>query len=113
MTPLTRDTLLTALARHIGEGRGVRIGQLVYEASGQYSTPGAERRARQTIEQLRRAGHHICAHPATGYYLAETPEELDRTCQFLYARAMATLAQIAAMKRVALPDLRGQLRLPT
>jgi hypothetical protein len=35
------------------------------------------------------------------------------TCNFLYDRAMTSLRQIATMRRVSLPDLRGQLHLPT
>jgi hypothetical protein len=31
---------------------------------------------------------------------------------FLYHRAMTSLKQVAAMKRVSLPDFRGQLNLP-
>jgi hypothetical protein len=64
------------------------------------------------VEEARKAGERICATPEAGYYIAETDAELDRTCAFLYSRAMTSLSQIAAMKRVALPDLRGQLRLP-
>jgi hypothetical protein len=67
---------------------------------------------RKAIEELRREGHRICATPETGYFMAANDDELDRTCGFLYARAMTSLTQVAAMKRVALPDLRGQLRLP-
>jgi hypothetical protein len=44
--------------------------------------------------------------------LAATEEELNRTCLYLHDRAMTSLRQVAAMKRVSLPDLRGQLRLP-
>ena len=47
-----------------------------------------------------------------GCFLAETPEELNATCEFLYSRAMTSLTQVARMKRKALPDLRGQLGLP-
>ena len=104
--------VLQALAHHIGAANGIRGDLLVCEILG-YRNTAAERDLRQAVNDLRRDGHHICAHPTTGYYLAETAAELDGTCDFLYDRAMASLAQIAAMKRVALPDLRGQLKLPT
>ena len=77
------------------------------------SNAAAERSLRDAVVRLRLDGHHICAHPRDGYYLAETDRELDATCIFLYERAMTSLSQISAMKRVSLPDLRGQLRLPT
>ena len=70
-------------------------------------------RLRHVIEHLRREGHAICGHPSTGYYIAANEAELDRTCNYLYDRALCSLEQIARMKRVAMPDIRGQLRLPT
>jgi hypothetical protein len=54
----------------------------------------------------------VCGHPSTGYHLAGTAAELDRTCEFLFGRSMTSLKQVSAMKRVTLPDLRGQLGLP-
>jgi hypothetical protein len=114
---LTRERLLVVLAEHIGAERGVTIGRLVDEMVGQSlgraEHASAERNVRELVVQLRLAGHHVCSHPSTGYYMAATPEELDAACSFLYDRAMTSLSQVAAMKRVSLPDLRGQLHLPT
>jgi regulator of replication initiation timing len=111
---ITAHAVLAALRRHIGEERGITAERLVTEITGEPERdPAAERELRDAIVELRNEGYHVCAHPSTGYFLAATPEELDRTCLFLYERAMTTLVQIARMKRVSLPDLRGQLRLPT
>lgn len=110
---LTAEAVLAALSRHIGAARGIRARDLVVEIEGIFACAAHERELRHVIESLRREGHHICGTPSEGYYLAATDDELVRTCQFLYDRAMTTLSQIAAMRRVALPDLRGQLRLPT
>lgn len=114
---ITRDRVLDVLSRHIGAENAVHISELVREITRFLATPeqlpALERRTRTLIEQLRNAGAHICAHPRCGYYMAATPDELDATCEFLYSRAMASLKQIAAMKKVSLPDLRGQLHLPT
>lgn len=112
MTPLTRDTVLFALAMHRGEQNGVRARDLVVEICGETS-PGLERQLRHHIEQMRREGQHICGHPATGYFIAATVEELLRTVQYLHDRAMTSLTQAAAIQNVSLPDLRGQLRLPS
>ena len=119
--PFTRERLLTVLARHVGSARGVTIGRLVDEMAAvvgvrhldaaEHAT--AERNVRELVVQLRLAGYHVCSHPSTGYFMAATPEELDAACTFLYDRAMTSLSQVAAMKRVSLPDLRGQLHLPT
>ena len=113
MRELTPDRILEILSQHRGAEHGCTVTELVQSATQSIATPGLERRARSLIEQLRRDGHHVAAHPSRGYFMAQTAEELDATCSFLYARAMTTLAQVAAMKRVSLPDLRGQLRLRT
>lgn len=116
---LDPDRLLFHLRRHIGRKNGITARALVAEIQGQpdlFSRDQAEvteRDLRHAVQLLREKGHHVCAHPSNGYYLAESAEELDATCEFLYERAMASLKQIAAMKRVSAPDLRGQLKLPT
>lgn len=106
---LTPDAVLGAL--QIGECHGQTAEQIVLAITGSRNAAD-ERRLRQVIEALRTAGHRICAHPAHGYYLAANDQELDRACGFLLDRAMTTLRQVSAMKRVSLPDLRGQLGLP-
>lgn len=110
---ITRDAVLHALRDHIGQDNGISAHSLVLKISGLYARPADERCLRRVIEELRRDGHHICGHPSTGYFVAETDAELERTVQFLHDRAMTSLTQAAAMRRVSLPDLRGQLRLPT
>jgi hypothetical protein len=112
MTPIARDTVMFALALHVGESAGVSAADLVKEICGETS-PGLERHLRSEIEELRRAGEHICGHPSTGYYVAGNDAELMRTVKFLHDRAMTSLTQAAAMQRVSLPDLRGQLRILT
>jgi len=117
-TALTTEHLLAVMSRHIGAARGATISQLADEVvwpAGlrEQMRNSVERSLRDLVVQLRLAGHHICAHPSSGYYMAETPEELDATCTFLFDRAMTSLSQVAAMRRVSLPDLRGQLQLPT
>lgn len=106
---LTPDTVLAALP--VGEAHGLTASELVMDITHRHS-PREERRLRQIIEALRTHGHRICAHPAHGYYLAASDTELDQACEFLLGRAMTSLRQVSAMKRVSLPDLRGQLRLP-
>jgi len=109
---LTAEVVLGALAHHQGEANGIHARDLAAKICGLFARPADERRLRTVIEELRRDGHPICGTPETGYFHAATPEELDRTSEFLYRRAMTSLSQIAAMRRVGLPDLRGQLRLP-
>lgn len=109
---ITRDSALLALVAHNGRAHAIHAADLVAEITG--SRAGIEagkRRLRQVIEALRRDGHHVCGLPTSGYYMAMSEAELNLTCAYLYSRSMTTLAQVAAMKRVSLPDLRGQLRL--
>lgn len=117
MVELTRDSLLQLLRAHIGKARGISARALVEQLVPVDTTPGqrtgAERQLRDLVVELRLEGHHVCAHPSTGYFLAETPEELEETCAFLSSRSMSSLQQVSAMKRVSIPDLVGQLKLPT
>jgi len=112
---ITPAAVLAALAHHIGRNNGVTAARLAAEAAGLDSIQShyAERQLREIVVALRLEGHHVCATPEHGYFLAANAEELDATCLFLHERAMTTLKQIAAMKRISLPDLRGQLHLPT
>lgn len=110
---ITKAAVLLALERHIGADQGVSGNALSVEIAGLYATPATERHVRKVIEALRTEGHHVCGHPSTGYFIAANDEELLRTCEFLHHRAITSLRQVAAMQRVSLPDLRGQLRLRT
>lgn len=106
--------VLTELQRHIGRDNGIHVRELVQAITGQLVTSEAmERRVREVVTELRMAGEHVCGHPSTGYYMAATADELQATCSFLFSRSMTGLQQVAAMKRVSLPDLAGQLHLPT
>ena len=107
---LTPETVLECLRLRIGEQNGISARDLVVEIAHRESTAD-ERRLRQIIEKLRSEGHQVCAHPQTGYYLAASDSELQRTLDFLYRRAMTSMRQISAMNRVAIPELRGQLGL--
>lgn len=112
-TFISKPLVLAALARHIGEANGIHIGQLTREIVQGLSDKNHERHVRARIEELRHEGHHICATPKSGYFMAETEAELEATCGFLYDRAITSLRQVAAMKKVSLPDLAGQLHLKT
>lgn len=115
---MTTDRMLEVMSRHIGVAQGISIAELVTEMAhpariAPNDLASLERNARDVVVQLRMQGHHVCSHPTIGYFMAATPDELDAACAFLFERAMTSLSQVAAMKRVSLPDLRGQLHLPT
>ncbi len=109
---ITTDSLLSALAHHIGAEHAIHSDHLAVEITGSPDDLAHKmRRLRHAIVSLRREGHHICGHPRDGYYLASSTRELKMTCAYLYKRNITGFEQIAAMMNVSLPDLAGQLRL--
>lgn len=112
--PITESQVLTELAHHIGRDNGIHVRELVRRITGlQAPNEPMERKVRDIVQALRMEGHHVCAHPAHGYFMAATVDELNATCKYLHDRAMTSLSQVARMKNVSLPDLHGQLHLPT
>lgn len=109
---ITREEFLRVMQLHIGAENGASVRQIVQEIRlDLVPVPGAERQVRKIVEELRREGEHICAHPTRGYFMARTAKELEETCEYLTHRAMTTLTQVSGMKRVSVPDLVGQMRL--
>lgn len=70
------------------------------------------REIQEIIHRLR-VEHHIpiasAAGKPNGYYMPETPEEIEQFCHELRAKALGSLQAMAAVKRVGLPELLGQL----
>ncbi len=105
--------LLAVLTRHVGAANGLSARQLTFlvnQVAGQSLI--SERELRHLVTDLRSHGHHVCATPESGYHMAANEAELLITCRFLFDRGMTGLRQVAAMRRVSLPDLAGQLRIP-
>lgn len=108
------DVLLVVLRDHIGKNNGIKATDLVAEINRHIGAKVCnERDLRSVVERMREEGHHICAHPSSGYFIAANSNELDVTCEFLQSRALRSLKQIAAMRRVSMPTLFGQMNLPT
>ena len=107
---IERHELLTLMQHHIGIERATTVERLVKEFHDRFDRKCTARDLRAMVQELRMEGQHICAHPRCGYFMAATPSELDETCEFLRQRALSSLMQISAMKRVSLPDLVGQKR---
>lgn len=97
--------LINAMSHHQGAARGVSADRLAARLG--INT----RQLRKAIALAREEGLAICGRPSTGYYMPETPQELDAACAFLHARAMHSLRTLARMRRVSLPVLCGQLLL--
>lgn len=111
---ITPAQVLSELQRHIGKANGIHVRELTQRITGQLvNGEPQERKVRQVINDLRMDGAHICGHPSTGYFMAATPEELEETLQFLRSRSLTTLTLESRMRRVSMPDLLGQIHLPT
>lgn len=102
-----RHIVLAVLSRHIGAANGISMRGLEQQLDM------VPRSIRSHISNLREDGHAVCGTPADGYFIAETPEELQATCEFLRARAMHSLVLESKLRKIPLPDLLGQLHLQT
>lgn len=66
---------------------------------------------RHAVEALREDGIAIVGTPSTGYYIAQTADELNEGCAFLIKRSMGTLRLASRIKKISLPELLGQLQI--
>ncbi len=99
--------LLQAMTGHIGRDRGITAQRL----AGRLDVP--VRRVRQLVTEAREEGEAVCGTPRDGYYIAANDEELAETITFLKERAMCSLHIASRLSKIPLPDLLGQLKLPT
>lgn len=101
-----RHEVLNALARHHGQGNGIKARDLAKQLN--VST----RQLRREITSLRYGeGRPICGKPSTGYFMADTAAELEATFAFLHRRVVGTLRTMARMRNCSLPALLGQINL--
>lgn len=103
----TKAQLLAFLQGFKGRAHGVTAQAIAFNLGC------SERVVRQLITELREDGVAACGHPSTGYFIAETREEIEETCAFLRSRAMHSLVLEAKLRGMPLADLVGQLHLPT
>lgn len=89
----------------------------LYKAVFQRPAPHAindSRELRHLVTKMRRDGIPIISSDRRdrgGYKLADSPEELEAFCQRFRRRGLASLSVEAAIRRLALPELLGQLAL--
>lgn len=103
---VTKHDLLMKLQQHIGRSAGINAAAL---AAALMHIP--TRQVRTLVTELRMEGYAICGYPGEGYYIAANAAELEETCQFLRGRAMHSLSAEAALRRIPMADLLGQMRL--
>lgn len=103
-----RVQLVHVLSRdHSGHARGVNAEVLATKLSI------SSRMLRKLISDARTEGVAVVGTPESGYFIAQTPDELEQCCRFLRSRAMHSLAIEARLRKCALAELLGQLKVPT
>ena len=104
----THDQLLAILSKdHIGRDKAISGAALAARIGCKVRT------IRALVLKLRENAVAVCGRPETGYYIAETAEEVDATCKLLEAHGIHQLAVAARMRKTTLPELLGQLHLNT
>lgn len=106
------DELLALLTQalateHLGRRRGVTATVLANRLGV------TDRMLRHLVSRAREEGTAVVGTPETGYYLASNADELEECCQFLRSRALHSLRIEARLRKMALPELLGQLRVGT
>ncbi len=114
--PKYQGLLLAVLERHRGRENCIGMGELwrkVFHRPYRHLINDT-RPLRSLIRELRRQGHPICSTSDKynpGYYLAETAEEMEEFIARHERRGLASLSQTAKLRKLALPELLGQLQL--
>lgn len=103
----TSADLLQLLSDHVGSENGLPAKMLGVILGI------TERQVRELVSALRLEGVAVCGTPQTGYHIAANAAELDETCQFLRNRAMHSLQLESRLRKIPMPDLLGQLHVPT
>ncbi|TCS38494.1 hypothetical protein EDC30_102233 [Paucimonas lemoignei] len=108
MSMPAHDRLLAILSRnHIGLANAISGDALAKQMGC-----GA-RTIRALVLKLRENAVAVCGRPETGYYIANTAEEVDATCKLLETHGLHQLAVAARLRKTTLPELLGQLHLNT
>lgn len=83
-------TLARVLKRGAANGQSVETLAFLLD-----TTPRA---VRKLAEELIDEGTPVCAHPTTGYYIAQTWEEVEATYDWLRSRGLHTLAKASKLR---------------
>ncbi len=106
-----RDVLLVLL-RHTGKDAAMSGARLADEAG--IAARDSKRMVRRIVGSLRRThGVAVCsnAHRGnSGYYLADSADELDEAAGWLIRLGLKILSSAARMKRKTMAEFMGQLR---
>lgn len=103
----SKHDLFSILAHRVGQHNGASVSTLAKQLGT------TERQVRSLVSELRLDGIAVCGTPKSGYYIAANADELKETCEFLRHRAMHSLQLESRLRNIPMPDLLGQLHVPT
>lgn len=112
-----KQRIRDVLREHVGPDDCITMTQLYRAVTGAHVIPqrryDQSRVVRSLVEQLRREGCPIALKAGTGggYFWARDERELDPTVRWFHQRAMSSLKQEAALKRMPFGDLLQQYQL--
>lgn len=111
MKQITQEEVLNQLLLRKGKSNGIHVRDLVMRLTGQVENAEFQERAvRKLVNELRMAGHPICGHPASGYFLAANTDELEETCKFLRSRAMSSIRAESRLRQISVTALLGSIQ---
>jgi len=107
--------VLMILSRHVGREKSLDMGSLFSRVFDEPYTHKINhtRRLRTIITALRQKGVPIgstAAQNGGGYYLVRAGSELDEYCGRLRRAALNKLAMEARLRKIALPELLGEMQ---
>lgn len=70
-----------------------------------------KRTLREVITALRQDGVAVVGTPVSGYYLAQTLDEVDEGCKHLRKRALKSLYLESRIRNIAVHEILGQMRI--
>jgi biotin operon repressor len=85
-------------ALKIGKANGKSVETLVFELDT------TERSVRRLVGELIDEGTPVCAHPAHGYYIAATWDEVEATYSWLHSRGLASLSKASKLRAAFNPE---------
>ena len=98
--------LLNLLQAHKGRALGISGADLTVKAG----LPASQDRVvRKLISELRFDGVAIMGTPRTGYYLAESTEEVHEFTEFYWHRIRHSMAIVSRVTKQSIPALMGQM----
>lgn len=100
---MTAPELLNHLQMHKGRSNGIKCAKLAAQAGI------TERQARKLISELRFDGCAIVGTPESGYYIADSAEEVKEFTEFHWHRIRHSMAIVSRVTKQSLPALMGQL----